>query len=124
MGRSLYRDAPIRSSTSSKKLKLFYLLLAPFIGFLFSLGFSTTFKKSVAPPNDVLPRPVVRPIEAVAALGQISPAGDVRRLAAPVSGFGGSPRVSELLVREGDAVKRGEVLAIFDNRPQILSDLE
>ena len=123
MGRSLYRDAAIRSSTTSKKLKLFYFLLAPFIGFFFALGFSTTFKKPVIPSKDVQPQQVVRPIEAVAALGQLSPAGDVRRLAAPVSGFGGSPRVSELLVREGDVVKRGDVLAIFDNRPQIIADL-
>ena len=65
----------------------------------------------------------LRPIEAVAALGQLSPAGDIRRLAAPLSGFGGTPRVAELLVKEGDMIKKGEIIVRFDNRPQILSDL-
>ena len=32
--------------------------------------------------------------EAVAALGRLEPAGDVRLLAAPISGIGGSPRIS------------------------------
>ena len=63
-------------------------------------------------------------IESVAALGQLSPSGEVRRLAAPVSGFGGSPRLAKLLVVEGDFVKQGEVLAVFDSRPKILADLE
>jgi multidrug resistance efflux pump len=44
----------------------------------------------------------VRAPEAVAALGQLKPAGEVRRLAAPASGFGGTPRIAALLVKEGD----------------------
>ena len=65
-----------------------------------------------------------RPPEAVAALGRLRPLGEIRRLAAPFSGFGGTPRVSKLLVNEGEAVARGQVLAVFDNRPQIEADLE
>tara|TARA_Y100001968_G_C19313794_1_gene695568 strand:- start:236 stop:1096 length:861 start_codon:yes stop_codon:yes gene_type:complete len=65
----------------------------------------------------------IRPLEAVAALGQIQPAGDIRRLAAPVSGFGGTPRVAKLLVDEGDYVRKGQKLVVFDNRPQVLSEL-
>ena len=61
--------------------------------------------------------------ESVAALGSLRPAGEVRRLAAPVSGFGGSPRVSSLLVREGDPVSKGQVLAVFDTRPKIEAEL-
>ncbi len=61
--------------------------------------------------------------ESVAALGSLRPAGEVRRLAAPVSGFGGSPRVSSLLVKEGDPVRQGQVLAVFDNKPKIEADL-
>ncbi len=65
----------------------------------------------------------LRQPESVAALGSLRPAGEVRRLAAPTSGFGGSPRVSSLLVREGDFVRRGQVLAVFDSRPQIEAEL-
>jgi len=57
----------------------------------------------------------------VAALGRLEPAGDVRTLAAPAGGMGVSPRVSELYVREGDLVRRGQVLASFDNRPGLLA---
>lgn len=64
-----------------------------------------------------------RPPEAVAALGRLRPLGEIRRLAAPISGFGGTPRVSKLLVDEGDSVSRGQVLAVFDSRPQIEADL-
>jgi len=64
-----------------------------------------------------------RPREAVAALGRLRPLGEIRRLAAPVSGFGGTPRVSQLFVEEGDMVTRGQVLAVFDSRPQIEADL-
>ena len=63
-------------------------------------------------------------IEAVAALGQLSPAGEIRQLAAPISQFGSSPRLSELLVSEGDFVKKGSVLAIFENRMKLIADLE
>jgi HlyD family secretion protein len=56
-------------------------------------------------------------VEAVAALGQLKPAGDVRILAAPITGIGGSPRITELLVTEGDRVRAGQLLARFDNQP-------
>ena len=63
-------------------------------------------------------------ISAVAAIGQLSPAGEIRQLAAPISQFGSSPRLIELLVKEGDFVKKGTVLAIFENRDKLIADLE
>jgi len=53
----------------------------------------------------------------VAALGRLDPAGDIRVLAAPITGIGGSPRITRLLVREGDRVQAGQLLATFDNGP-------
>ena len=38
-------------------------------------------------------------------------------LAAPITGIGGSPRITRLLVREGDRVQAGQLLATFDNGP-------
>ena len=67
---------------------------------------------------------IVRTIESVAALGQLSPSGDIRMLAAPISGFGGTPRINKLLVDEGDQVLIGQILAVFDNQPRILADLD
>jgi HlyD family secretion protein len=53
----------------------------------------------------------------VAALGRLDPAGDIRVLAAPITGIGGSPRITALFVREGDRVQAGQLLARFDNGP-------
>ena len=60
--------------------------------------------------------------EGVSALGRLEPAGDVRKLAAPMIGMAGSPRLTALLVQEGQRVKRGQLLASFDNRPGLLAD--
>ena len=60
--------------------------------------------------------------EAVAALGRLEPSGDVRKLAAPISGIGGSPVITALLVQEGDSVREGQLLARFDTRPGLQAD--
>ncbi|MFY7695212.1 MAG: HlyD family efflux transporter periplasmic adaptor subunit, partial [Cyanobium sp.] len=60
--------------------------------------------------------------EAVAALGRLEPAGNIRVLAAPIAGIGGSPRLSELLVNEGDRVRQGQVLARFDTGPTLQAE--
>ena len=66
----------------------------------------------------------IPPITAVAALGQLSPSGEIRQLAAPISQFGSSPRIVEILVNEGDFVRKGDILAIFENRKRLIADLE
>ena len=67
---------------------------------------------------------VVQKIEGVAALGQLNPRGEVRRLAAPTTGKGGTPRLSKLLVQEGDVVSKNQVVAVFENRPKLKADLD
>lgn len=57
--------------------------------------------------------------EAVAALGRLDPSGEVHRLAAPISGIGGSPRITRLLVQEGSPVQAGQLLAEFDTGPPL-----
>ena len=66
---------------------------------------------------------VLDKIKGVAALGQLIPSGDVRKLAAPTSGKGGTPRLFKLLVQEGDSIIKGQLLAVFDNRPKLKADL-
>ncbi|QNJ28875.1 HlyD family efflux transporter periplasmic adaptor subunit [Synechococcus sp. A15-24] len=65
---------------------------------------------------------VARP-EAVAALGQLEPAGNVRSLAAPTAGVAGTPRIEQLLVDEGAVIRRGQVLARFDTKAGLEADL-
>jgi HlyD family secretion protein len=66
--------------------------------------------------------PAQKPTEAVAALGRLEPAGDLRVLAAPIAGVGGSPRLTRLLVNEGDRVERGQILALFDTGPSLAAE--
>jgi len=78
---------------------------------------SSKFKEE--PTEDLIP-----PITAVAALGQLSPSGEIRQLAAPTSQLGSSPRIVEIFVNEGDFVKKGDILATFENREKLISDFE
>ena len=66
---------------------------------------------------------IVDKLEGVAALGQLNPLGEIRKLAAPNSGKGGTPRLSKLLIQEGDSITKGQILAVFDNRPKIEANL-
>ena len=66
----------------------------------------------------------VEKIQGVAALGQLNPLGEVRKLAAPISGRGGTPRLSKLLVNEGESINKNQILAVFDNRPKLEANLQ
>lgn len=87
-------------------------------------GFALSTWRGRSSPGPKTAPAAVQPLqlEAVSALGRLEPAGDVRRLAAPISGMGGSPRITSLLVQEGDRVRVGQLLAQFDNRPALLAE--
>ena len=99
---------------------LFFYCIIPFCLFLF-YGCN---KKDLEANQTSYNNQVVEKIEGVAALGQLNPLGEVRKLAAPTSGKGGTPRLAKLLVKEGDSIIKDQVLAVFDNRPKLEADLE
>jgi HlyD family secretion protein len=101
---------------------LFYLLI--FLPVSIGLSSCSQNNKLNINSNTEITSDFIPVIEAVAALGQLSPAGEIRQLAAPISQFGSSPRLSELFVQEGDYVKEGSVLAVFENRKKLIADLE
>jgi len=104
-----------------KKLFVFLLLFAPLtLGIISCSGNNKSSSRLKEEINDDF----IPPITAVAALGKLSPSGEIRQLAAPISQFGSSPRITELLVNEGNFVKKGDILAIFENREKLISDLE
>lgn len=85
-------------------------------------GTRTLWHRPVQRPSVPVARSRPTP-EAVAALGRLEPAGDIRLLAAPTTSMGATPRITQLLVSEGDRVRRGQLLARFDNAPNQLAEL-
>jgi len=104
-----------------KKLFIYFLLFPPL-----SLGIISCSSNDKTSPKlkEKITEDFIQPIKAVAALGQLSPSGEVRQLAAPITQFGASPRIIEILVKEGDFVKKGDILAIFENREKLIANLE
>jgi len=103
------------------KFFLLSLILSPFLFINFSCSNEKKFREY---ENLNLEQDIIPSLKGVAALGQLSPAGEVRKLASPVSQFGTFPRVIELFVKEGDYVKKDTVLATFENREKLKSDLQ
>jgi len=77
---------------------------------------ATANEKQKAP---VAVQPVVK---TVTALGRLEPKGEVIKLSAPSSN-GEGKRVDQLLVKESDRVKAGQVIAIMDNRNKLQATL-
>ena len=95
-----------------KNLFIYFLLFTPIsLGVISCSGNNKSSSKS----KDAITLDLLPTITAVAALGKLSPSGEIRQLAAPISQCGSSPRITALLVNEGEFVKKGDVLAIFEN---------
>lgn len=71
-------------------------------------------RQSQAPPAPVV-------IKTVTALGRLEPQGELVQLSAPSSGEGN--RIAQLLVKEGETVEAGQVIAILDSRDRLQADL-
>lgn len=69
---------------------------------------------------------VVAPqIKTVTALGRLEPEGEVIKLAASSSGQGSQGnKIDQLLVQEGEEVKKGQVIAILDNSEKLKAAYE
>jgi HlyD family secretion protein len=57
-------------------------------------------------------------VQTITALGYLEPRGRVIRLSAPNSG-GGVSRVEQLLVKQGESVQAGQVIAVLDSRDRL-----
>ncbi|MER3478332.1 MAG: HlyD family secretion protein, partial [Leptolyngbya sp. ERB_1_2] len=74
------------------------------------------------------PKPGIQPVETapmvkkITALGRLEPASEVIRLSAPIALDG--DRVSQLLVKQGDRVSKGQVIAILDSRDKLQNALD
>ena len=103
---------------NTKKLFTVSLIMIPFLLGNFSCSNKNSNQISSEENSEVVPT-----ITGVAALGQLIPKGEVRKLASPVSQFGSFPRVQEILVKEGDYVNKGSILAIFETNKKLKANL-
>lgn len=75
-----------------------------------------------APTTPVaIPAPV---IESAIALGRLEPQGEVIKVSAPSSAQGMGARVDKILVKEGQLVATGQVIAVLDNRDRTAAALD
>ncbi|MDJ0504410.1 MAG: ABC exporter membrane fusion protein [Aphanizomenon sp.] len=77
--------------------------------------------KSASQISPILPS-LAPTINAVAALGRLEPQGEVIRLSAPNSQTG--IRVNQLLVKKGDKIRQGQIVAVLDSYIPNLAVLE
>ncbi|MBW4556041.1 MAG: biotin/lipoyl-binding protein [Trichormus sp. ATA11-4-KO1] len=67
----------------------------------------------------------VKPVtNSISAVGRLEPRGEVLKLSAPAAGLQSASRVQQIFVREGERVRKGQVIAILDNHDTQLAALE
>jgi len=117
MMHSAMTDALRRQRSSWKLLVIAALVIFGGIG-TYTLWRSQFLSVQTAqPPKNTIPK-----IQTVTALGYLEPQGKVIKLSAPTSS-GGTSRVEQLLVKQGDGVKAGQVIAILDSRDRLQAAL-
>ncbi|MEJ6481448.1 ABC exporter membrane fusion protein [Nostoc punctiforme UO1] len=77
--------------------------------------------QNYANPETQVPATQLLQLKTVTALGRIEPQGKVIKLSAAVSAEGS--RVEKLLVKEGDWVKAGQLIAILNSRDRLQAEL-
>ncbi|MBD2693573.1 HlyD family efflux transporter periplasmic adaptor subunit [Anabaena catenula] len=63
-------------------------------------------------------------VSSISAVGRLEPRGEVIKVAAPNSGLSAGSRVQQLLIREGQRVQQGQVIAILDSRDTNMAAVE
>jgi HlyD family secretion protein len=99
-----------------KPLPLRPLLVVGAVLLLGGAGFSRW--RSQTPSTSAVQPETAPRMKTITALGYLKPRGEVIKLSAPNSG-GGASRVEQLLVKRGEAVKAGQVIAVLDSRDRL-----
>ncbi len=67
----------------------------------------------------------IKPVtNSISAVGRLEPRGEVIKLSAPAAGMQGGSRVQQLLIKEGDKVRKGQVVAVLDNHETQIATVE
>ena len=100
----------------------FKILPAIIMGLVLILGGATVYRMrqaSVTQPETVTQ--AMPEIKTVTALGRLEPSGEIIEISAS-SGSEGN-RIEELLVKQGDQIKAGDVIAVLDSRDRLQAAL-
>ncbi|MEA5573352.1 ABC exporter membrane fusion protein [Calothrix sp. UHCC 0171] len=113
-------ESPAPQPNSRPPSAIFFIVAALLVGGI-GIFVVNRMRTANAPPKRV---PVVNvpEIKTVTALGRLEPQGEVIKLSAPTSNQGS--RVEQLLVKEGDRVTKGQIIAIMENRDRLQASLK
>jgi HlyD family secretion protein len=114
------------NSITDKQIKSFKPpfknLPAIIIGLALIVGGATVYKMRPASVSErEVPPPAMPEIKTVTALGSLEPSGEIIEISA-ASGSEGN-RIKDLLVKEGEQINPGEVIAILDSRDRLAAAL-
>ncbi|MGH1393193.1 MAG: ABC exporter membrane fusion protein [Trichormus sp.] len=118
------QNSKLNRSISPQSISRPAIFLAFFVSFaVISISVFTILKIREASNQKVqAPTTLLTELKTVTALGRIEPKGKVIQLSATTSSEGS--RVEQLLVKEGDRVKAGQVIAILDSRDKLEAALK
>ncbi|MEL7245228.1 MAG: biotin/lipoyl-binding protein, partial [Cyanobacteria bacterium J06573_2] len=105
-------EKPINTEQPLDRSKLWWGIAAA-VPLAITVGVLTKARIERLETSDT-PVPVTPAINSVNAVGRLQPKGEVIKLSAP-TGIQGTSRVEEMLVKEGQKVKKGQVIAVLDS---------
>ncbi|MEA5576133.1 HlyD family efflux transporter periplasmic adaptor subunit [Anabaena sp. UHCC 0451] len=115
-------EKPKLTAQALEKSKV-WLKVAIALPVAIAAGFLATAKieqlKKLTSSVSIVPSP-----KSISAVGRLEPRGEVIRIAAPNSGLSAGSRVQQLLVKEGQRVQQGQVIAILDSRDSNMAAVE
>lgn len=88
------------------------------VGLALLIGGVTVYRLTQTdPPPSEVPTQTMPEIKTVTALGRLEPSGEIIQIS--VSSAAEGNRLDELLVKEGDEIERGQVIAVLDSRDRL-----
>lgn len=72
--------------------------------------------------NSPAPTPTIAPVNKISALGRLEPESEILKLAAPA--LLESDRIAQVLVKEGDTVRAGQVIAVLDAKDRLEDEVQ
>lgn len=108
--------------TIAKRLSSWKLVAIGTVMFLGGIGIYALWQSHTSDTQKVQTEKIVPKVQTVTALGYLEPRSRVIKLSAP-SSSGGVSRVDQLLVKQGDSVKAGQVIAVLDSHDRLQAAL-